>query len=79
MRLYRILVPAILTLTACGGGEEEVNWRNNCIWRLKKGSTEDNLWKSTCDSQGGQTANCLIDDVLTRAYCRKQYQGIMNF
>ena len=62
-----------------GGGEEEVNWRNNCIWRLKKGSTEDNLWKSTCDSQGGQTANCLIDDVLTRAYCRKQYQGIMNF
>jgi hypothetical protein len=62
-----------------GGGEEEVNWRNNCIWRLKKGSTEDNLWKSTCDSQGSQTANCLIDDVLTRAYCRKQYQGIMNF
>ena len=65
-----------------GGGQEDREWENNCVWRLKKGSTENNLWKTTCESNGdgqGQTKECLIDDLLTRAWCRKQYQGFTNF
>ena len=40
-----------------GGGQEDREWENNCVWRLKK-VRRRRLWKTTCESNGdgqGQT------------------------
>lgn len=54
-----------------------------CAWRVMTGGGLDNRWLGTCNSGGiGSTdeiGTCTINDILLRAYCKREWQSFNNF
>ena len=61
---------------------EDLFHKKTCSWRLHKGGAAWNDWMKRCAGetvQNDSEIQCALQDIITMAWCNKDYQTVVNF
>lgn len=62
---------------SAGGFLAEEYFAAHCAWRVRNTTAYEDTWLATCGASSRQP--CSFDDILTQAYCTREYQSIGYF